>query len=145
MRELALSNLGLIANKVQQTKQEAKAIVSELQAAGAKVIKQNMPELLEPQNITGLYSYLTEKYGYKKEVIDNNVDPHLFIMAEKARRYDDMMSKSVKPDYVKERAHKARPKPKARQGMNNRDAAMSKFKSDPTAQNAAVAIRELLG
>lgn len=145
-REIYLRNMGQIAHKVAQTKERAKAIVSEMQAAGAKVIRQKMPELLEAQNITSLYSYLQDSYGYGKEVIDQNVDPNLFIMAEKARRYDDMMTKAVKPDYVKEKTFKPKPKPKARQGQfSQQQAVMSKFKEKPTTENAARAIRELLG
>lgn len=145
-REIYLRNMGQIAHKVAQTKEQAKAIVSEMQAAGAKVIRQKMPELLEAQNITSLYSYLQDSYGYGKEVIDQNVDPNLFIMAEKARRYDDMMTKAVKPDYVKEKTFKPKPKPKARQGQfSQQQAVMSKFKEKPTTENAARAIRELLG
>lgn len=144
-REIYLRNMGSIANQVEQTKAQAKAIVAEMQAAGAQVIRQKMPELLESQNISGLYSYLQSNYGYDKDVIDNNVDPNLFIMAEKARRYDDMMSKAAKPDYVKEKTFKPKPKPQARQGQSQQKAVMSKFKENPTTENAARAIRELLG
>jgi len=145
-REIYLRNMGQIAHKVAQTKEQAKAIVSEMQAAGAKVIRQKMPELLEAQNITSLYSYLQDSYGYGKEVIDQNVDPNLFIMAEKARRYDDMITKAVKPDYVKEKTFKPKPKPKARQGQfSQQQAVMSEFKKNPTTDNAARAIRGLLG
>lgn len=145
-REIYLRNMGSIAQRVAQTKQEAKAVIADMQAAGAKVIRQKMPELLEPQNITGLYSYLQEGYGYDKEVIDNNIDPNLFIMAEKARRYDDMVSKAAKPDYVKEKTFKAKARPKARQGQfTQHKATMSEFKKNPNEANAARAIRELLG
>lgn len=145
-RESYLRNMGSIHQHVAQTKEQAKAIVAEMQAAGAKVIRQKMPEILEPQNITGLYSYLQDSYGYAKEQIDNNVDPNLFIMAEKARRYDDMTSKAAKPDYVKEKTFKAKPRPKARQGQQSQHkATMSEFKKNPNEANAARAIKELLG
>ena len=145
-REAYLRNMGSIHQHVAQTKQQAKAIIAEMQAAGAKVLRQKMPEILEPQNITGLYSYLQDSYGYAKEQIDNNVDPNLFIMAEKARRYDEMTSKAAKPDFVKEKTFKAKPKPKQRQGqMSQQKAVMSEFKKNPSTDNAARAIRGLLG
>lgn len=145
MRDIALRNMSAISQTVAQTKEQAKAIVQDMQVAGAKVIRQNMPELLEAQNISGLYSYLQDKYGYAKEHIDSNVDPNLFIMAEKARRYDDMMSKAQKPDYVKQKVHKGKPKPKARQGQfSQQQAARAKFNENPSMANAARAIRELL-
>lgn len=145
-REAYLRNMGSIHQHVNQTKEQAKAIVAELQAAGAKVLRQKMPEILEPQNITGLYSYLQDSYGYSKEQIDNNIDPNLFMMAEKARRYDEMTSKAVKPDYVKEKAFKAKPRPKQRMGQQSQQkATMSEFKKNPNEANAARAIRELLG
>lgn len=145
MRDIALRNLGAINQRMEQTREQAKAIVADMQAAGAKVIRQKMPELLEPQNITGLYSYLQDGYGYAKEHIDGNVDPNLFIMAEKARRYDDMMSKAQKPEYVKQKIHKAKSKPKARQGQfSQQQAAQARFKENPSMENAARAIRGLL-
>lgn len=144
-RELYLQNMGGIHQHMQQTKEKAKAIVADLQAAGAKVLRQKMPEILEPQNITGLYSYLQDSYGYQKEQIDNNVDPNLFIMAEKARRYDDMISKAAKPDYVKEKTFKAKSRPKARQGQQSQQKTiMSEFQKRPTEANAARAIAGLL-
>jgi hypothetical protein len=146
LRETYLRNMAGISQKVTQTKEEAKAIVAQMQAAGAQVIKQKMPELLEPQNISGLYSYLQESYGYPKELIDGNTDPNLFIMAEKARRYEEMMKNASKPDYVKVKAHKSKPKPRQKMGQfTQQKAVMSKFKESPTTDNAARAIRELLG
>ncbi len=144
-REMYLRNMGGIHQHMAQTKAQAKAIVADLQAAGAKVIRQKMPEILEPQNIAGLYSYLQDAYGYEKDQIDSNVDPNLFIMAEKARRYDDMTSKAVKPDYVKEKTFKAKARPKARQGQQSQQRAiMSEFQKRPNEANAARAIAGLL-
>lgn len=144
-REAYLRNMGSITQQVEQAKAQTKAVMSEMQAAGAKVIRQKMPEILEPQNIAGLYSYLQDSYGYAKEAIDDNVDPNLFIMAEKARRYDDMTSKAAKPDYVKEKTFKAKVRPKQRQGQQSQHrASMSEFKKNPNEANAARAIRELL-
>lgn len=144
MREIALRNMGAINHRIAQTKEQAKAIVADMQAAGAVVIRQKMPELLQAQNISGLYSYLQETYGYSKEHIDSNVDPNLFMMAEKARRYDDMMTKAQKPDYIKQKVHKAKQKPKARQGMTQQNQAITRFKDNPSTENAARAIRGLL-
>jgi hypothetical protein len=145
MRESRLRDMQAINYRVMETKEKAKAITAELQAAGAKVIRQKMPELLEPQNISAMYSYLQESYGYEKDLIDKNVDPNLFIMAEKARRFDEMMSKASKPDFVKQKVHKQKVKPKSRPGQGSQQqAVMSKFRENPSQANAARAIRELL-
>lgn len=145
MRERVQRDMANMAENMQHTKQQAKAILHDMQIAGQKVIQQKMPELLEAQNISNLYSYLTQEYGYARELIDTNADPNLFIMAEKARKYDEMMKKSVNPDYVRQKTHKSKPKPKERNSkITQQKTAMSRFKQSPTTDNAAAAIRELL-
>lgn len=96
-REAAIQSLMAIRGTIDHTKAQAKEVVKELQKAGAAVISQKMPELMTNDGANRLYGYLQDSYGYSSEQIQSNIDPNLFIIAEKARRYDEIQGKVVKP------------------------------------------------
>jgi hypothetical protein len=144
LREQALRNLGVINSRMQQTRQQAQQIVAELQQYGAQVIQQKMPELLTQEGRSNLYGYLQTNYGYSPEDVNKNTDPNLFILAEKARRWDDMQSKTLKPDYIKSKAVKDKPKALNRVKQAEHQEAYSNFRKNPNERNAVQAIKQLL-
>lgn len=144
LREQALRNLGVINGRMRQTRKQAQQLVAELQQQGAVVIQQRMPELLTTEGRNNLYSYLASNYGYSAEDINKNVDPNVFIIAEKARRWDEMQSKTLKPDYIKSKAVKDKPKAVNRIKQAEHQAAFNNFKNNPNERNAVQAIKQLL-
>ena len=141
--EMALRNLQGVQHGIADIKAKAKETVAELQRHGSVVISQKMPELQKPENIGRLYGYLKESYGYTPDQINLNVDPHLFIIAEKARRFDEMQNKAIDPKHVVQKAHKAKEKPRAYQNesINRQKAAQSEFQKNPNFRNAAELIK----
>lgn len=75
-------------------KQQAEALAVAQSHAHIK-LKQEMPEVLTDTGKAQLVSYLTQSMGFEPEQITTAADHRLFVMAEKARRYDDLMSKPV--------------------------------------------------
>lgn len=144
LREQALRNLGVINSRMQSTRQQAQQIVAELQQYGAQVIQQKMPELLTQEGRSNLYGYLQTNYGYSADDVNKNTDPNLFILAEKARRWDDMRSKTLKPDYIKSKAVKDKPKALNRVKQAEHQEAYSNFRKNPNERNAVQAIKQLL-
>ena len=144
LREQALRNLGVIQSRMQQTKAQAQQVVAELQQHGAAVIQQKMPELLTTEGRQNLYNYLTSSYGYSIDDINKNVDANLFMIAEKARRWDEMQGKTLTPDYIKSKAIKDKPKPVNRIKQSQHQEAYSNFKKNPNERNAVQAIKQLL-
>ncbi len=142
-RDAAMKNLSTLNQGIETTRQQAKAIVAELQRAGAVVLQEKMPELLQADASQKLYGYLQDSYGYSAEQINQNVDPHLFILAEKARRYDELQAKSVDPTHVAQKVTKAKAKPKPYQNKaaTNHQAAKSEFQKKPNFANAAALIK----
>lgn len=57
---------------------------------GIGLIQEEMPELLNIENAERLYQYLEKEYGYSADVLDRCLEAELFIIAEKARRYDEI-------------------------------------------------------
>lgn len=142
-RQLAIQQAQYLQGAMAQTKEKAKELVAELQKAGHQVIAQKMPELLQRETTEKLYGYLQNSYGYTADQINMNVDPNLFIIAEKARRYDEMANKSVDPAHVAQKVTKAKPKPKPYQNKTalQHKAAKSEFQKKPSFENAAALIK----
>lgn len=144
LREQALRNLGKLQHGMQSTKAQAQELVAGLQKHGTEVIRQKMPELLTNEGRDNLYGYLTGSYGYTADDINKNVDPNLFLIAEKARRWDEMQSKTLKPDYIKSKAVKDKPKAINRVKQAEHQEAFKNFKQNPNERNAVQAIKQLL-
>lgn len=144
-RDQAMTRLQQNLGAIEQTKAQAKAMVAELQRAGAMVIKEKMPELLQPETSQKLYDYLQTTYGYSTEQINMNVDPNIFIIAEKARKFDELQSKAIEPKHVAQKATKAKPKQKAYSNSSDlrQKAARVEFQNKPNQKNAAALIKEL--
>lgn len=140
-REQALQGLMAIRGTVEQTKAQAKQVVAELQKQGAAVISQKMPELMTQEGSTRLYSYLTESYGYTGEQINANVDPNLFIIAEKARRFDEMQGKVVSPSVAVKKPVKQVQKPRPLTNNSQVQTARDSFKSNGDLRSAAALIK----
>lgn len=78
-----------------------RAYFEEQRSKGKEVLAEKMPHLLENKGAQELYNYLNT-YGYTPDQINSTVDPNLYIMAEKARQYDALMSKAnAKPPVQK--------------------------------------------
>ncbi len=142
-RDNAIQNMQFIQQGMAQTKAKAKELVGELQKAGAAVLAEKMPEILQPETSQKLYGYLQNDYGYTADQINMNVDPNLFMIAEKARRYDEMKAKSVDPVHVAQKVTKvkAKPKPYQNKAVAQHKAAKSEFEKNPSFGNAAALIK----
>lgn len=143
-REQAIQSLMAIRGTVEQTKAQAKQVVQELQKQGSIVISQKMPDLMTPDGANRLYGYLAESYGYTGDQINNNIDPNLFIIAEKARRYDEMQGKVVKPASQPQKVMKPAQKPRPLQNSNQLQAARQSFKANGTTTSAVPLIKNIL-
>jgi hypothetical protein len=103
-----------------QQEQATTAYIIEEQKKGQEVLKEKMPHLLEQKGSQDLYTYLNSSYGYSTDQLRTVTDPHLFIMAEKARLYDTMQAKvkeKVPPKLSKAVKSKSSPvKADAKQG-----------------------------
>lgn len=137
--------VGLPLDAVKKIKEQSQGVIKQMQAHGRTVLEKRMPDLFRPENVSKLYSYLQESYGYTKELIDGNVDPFLFEMAEKARLYDDLMSKPKRP-VVKQQRESNRPKPRPSTDVkaHQRNTALGKFKENPSSNNAVEALKALM-
>lgn len=140
-RQAALMSLAAIHQRMEQTKAQAKEAMAELQKHGAAVIQQKMPELMTSEGSAKLYGYLQESYGYSPEVINANVDANLFILAEKARRWDEMQNKVVSPAKQPQRVVKQAQKPRQVQSSQQLQKAQQSFREKPNVNNAAQLIK----
>lgn len=68
--------------------------LEELKAREAERLKAAMPELLTQEGAARLVSYLTKTYKFTPEQINGEMEHRLFMMAEKARRFDEIEAKS---------------------------------------------------
>lgn len=64
-----------------------------LQQQERELLRQNFPELAKEDNAAKLAQYLTS-YGYSPQELAQVVDHRNFIIAEKARRYDELQAKA---------------------------------------------------
>lgn len=113
---------------------------------GQLYLQQKMPELFEEERAQKLYGYLMT-FDYSQEDINKNVDPRLFIIAEKARRYDEGLSKDLRPTQNKPKrksnAKTRRPNTQASIAQKQKELTR-KAKASGSRQDAAAAIKALM-
>jgi hypothetical protein len=139
-RDLFLGKVNEIDQKIGSYKEQAEQMLSQARSAGYVKIKQAMPELTTQEGAGKLYGNLMDSYGYNAKDIDANIDPNLFIIAEKARRYDELRALPRKPDAVKPRVKGSKPvRPAGDPRAANYITAIKQFKQNPTQSNAVKA------
>lgn len=77
--------------------EEQKKQHQEYFAREQEALRSAIPEINNQEYQTKLVSYLTKDLGFSAEEIDNVGDHRLFVIADKARRYDELQSKKVRP------------------------------------------------
>ncbi len=94
------ANLNQIRQRYTQVKGELteaqKADNEKMVARERDALSRVMPELFDESNQKNMTSYLTDM-GFTAEQIEQTADHRYFVMAEKARRYDEMTAKAPKP------------------------------------------------
>lgn len=87
---------------VRQQQQQVKQLLSEAQlkqmqtqqATERELLNKNYPELKKRENSDKLVKYLTEAYGYTPQDLKLVIDHRNFIIADKARKYDELQLKA---------------------------------------------------
>lgn len=79
-------------NNYQATKQQQE--LARIQAQEKAILQEKAPDLLKEDNAKKLLDYLNTGYGYSPQEIQSIADHRSFIIANKARLYDEMMQKA---------------------------------------------------
>lgn len=87
-----------VRNQQQQVRQllneaQLKQMQSQ-QAQERELLNKNYPELKKPENSEKLAKYLIESYGYTPQDLKLVIDHRNFIIADKARKYDELQLKA---------------------------------------------------
>jgi hypothetical protein len=87
---------------VQQQQQQVRQLLSEAQlkqmqaqqAHERELLFKNYPDLKKPENHAKLSNYLTQVYGYTPQDLAMVIDHRNFMIADKARKYDELQAKA---------------------------------------------------
>jgi hypothetical protein len=126
----------------QQKAQESFAKYANQQA---EILRNKMPELVKPDNVKKLTSYLRDN-GYSEDELKYAADARALELAEKARRYDEIMSKGIKKPRKKANnpnVIRSNKRGSVKKVNKNLDQAKSKFSSSRSMRDAAQLLREL--
>lgn len=88
-----------IAAEHEAIKEREAAYIAHQMEQGKAALSEVMPHLLQPEGAGKLAQYLNTEYGFTQDQIRSETNHKLFILAEKARMYDEMVAKAktVKP------------------------------------------------
>jgi hypothetical protein len=130
--------------KVTQYQQQKQANeIAQRQAQERAILQEKFPDLIKEDNSKKLLGYLNTAYGYSYDELGTIADHRSFIIAEKARKYDELMNKAQevkKNPNVPKVIKKGSPKVEYAQSQDYKKARMSLAKTGSDAD----AVRALL-
>lgn len=137
-----------IENELAQAQKDAQA---QQQAEWAHAIQTNrvklfdkMPELQQPENYNRLIKYVKESIGATDHEISQTIDHRIWLCIEKARKYDEMMSKAIqRPQKNAPNVHKKRNQTQSKQGLEvkKRREAFTRLKKSGSVHDAAALLK----
>jgi hypothetical protein len=81
--------------KVSQYQQQKNAYeIAQRQAQERAILQDKFPDLIKEDNSKKLLGYLNTAYGYSYDELGTIADHRSFIIAEKARKYDELMNRA---------------------------------------------------
>jgi hypothetical protein len=100
------------------------------------------------ENATRLQNYLMKEVGFTERDLGTITDHRAFLLAEKARKYDEIMSKvSLARKKIAEAptmpADSSTPRPKAASGRKRTESAMARLRQDHSVASAAEVFKQL--
>lgn len=82
-------------SKVTTYQQQKQAYeLAQRQAQEKQILQEKFPDLIKEDNAKKLLEYLNTAYGYSYDELGTIADHRSFIIAEKARKYDELMNKA---------------------------------------------------
>ena len=135
-------NLSQINERIKQKQsvltEEQKRAQEVLVEREKAALAEAMPHVMEPEGKANLVSYLSDM-GFSHEMIETTVDHRLFVISEKARKYDEIMSKSKPksdkkpPKVIKRKARKDQVSVQSKQLQDLKRKAQKSGRSDDMA------------
>lgn len=141
-REAVAAQRNALRQAMEESQAQAKQMLQVAQAHARQMLKAEMPDILTSEGSERLTGYL-RNIGFSDEQIAGAADHRLFVMAEKARKYDEIMSRPVqktKPaPKVTSSKPTTRPSGDPRQSGSSYAKAVEKVKTSGSLQDGAAA------